>query len=151
MTKFLAVHGLQGLRPADQHGEDTLRKIGMGELVMVEIRRPRSPQHHRMFWALATLVYGNLDETVYPSIEDFVGALKIAAGYSTRVALPSGEVAFIPRSISFSNMDQDEFNKFYEKVSDIIAKQFLPGVTSDELRDEVSSMIGISNETANSS
>ena len=44
-------------------------------------------------------------------------------------------------------MDQTEFSKFYDRVCDILAKHFLPGVTSAELKAEVSLMIGVSRET----
>jgi hypothetical protein len=143
MAKFLAVKHLGGLRPADQAGHEALTKIGQGETVMVEVKKPRNARHHRMFWALMTLVWEQMDQERYPSVEDFVAAIKIAAGHRTRIELPNGVVGFIPRSIAFHKMDQTEFSAFYERVCDLIAKHFLPGVTSDELKAEVEIMIGI--------
>jgi hypothetical protein len=143
MARFLAIKHLNSLRPADELGEAALRKIGHGEVLSVEIKRPRNGKHHRLFWALMGLVHDNIDQERYPTVEDLVAAVKISAGLRTRIELPNGEVGFIPGSIAFHKMDQDEFSKFYDRVCDLIAKHFLPGVNTNDLRREVEIMIGI--------
>jgi len=143
MARFLAQKHLGSLRPTDSAGEDALRKIGNGEVVSIELKRPRNVKHHRLFWALMTIVHENMDEARYPTVEDLVAAIKIAAGLRTRIVLPSGDVGFIPGSIAFHKMDQAAFSDFYDRVCDLIAKHFLPGVTSDQLRAEVETMTGI--------
>jgi len=140
--RFLATKHLGSLRPVDQAGEDALRKMGSGEIVSVEVKRPRNVKHHRMYWALLTLVHDNMDGDRYPTVEDLHAAIKIAAGLRTRIVLPNGEVGFIPGSTAFHKMDQTAFDAFYDRVCDLIAKHFLPGVTSEELKREVGSMIG---------
>ena len=142
MARFLAQKHLGSLRPTDSSGEDALRKIGNGEVVSIEVKRPRNVRHHRMFWALMTIVHENMDEARYPTVEDLVSAIKIAAGLRTRIVLPSGDVGFIPGSIAFHKMSQDEFSAFYDRVCDLICKHFLPGVESAALREEVSIMVG---------
>ena len=143
MAKVLMEKHLGSLRPIDDFGLQTLRKIKNGDAVTVEIRRPRNLAHHKMFWALMTIVHENMDEARYPTVEDLVSAIKIAAGLRTRIVLPSGDVGFIPGSIAFHKMSQDEFSAFYDRVCDLIAKHFLPGVTSDQLRAEVETMTGM--------
>jgi len=143
MARFLVAKQLGTLRPVDDAGTDALRKIGNGELVMIEMKRPRNVKHHRMFWALMTLVHENMDGDRYPTVEDLVAAIKIAAGLRTRIELPNGDVGFIPGSIAFSKMDQTAFDAFYDRTCDLIAKHFLPGVTSAELKREVSLMVGV--------
>lgn len=148
MARFLVAKHLGSLRPVDEGGEEALRAIGQGEIVQVEIKRPRNVKHHRMYWALVTLVWQNMDGDRYPTADDLHAAIKIAAGLRTRIELPNGEVGFIPGSIAFHKMDQDAFSKFYDRVCDLIAKHFLPGVTSAELKHEVSLMIGIERKAA---
>lgn len=143
MSRFLAQKTLGSLRPADEAGEEALRKIGQGELVMVEVKKSRNISFHRLYWALITLVQHNMDGDRYPTVEDFHAAVKIAAGLRTRIELPNGEVGFIPGSIAFNKMDQTEFSAFFDRVCDLISKHFLPGVTNDELRVEVESMTGL--------
>jgi len=141
--KFLAHKMLGTLRPVDSAGEEAMSRIKNGSLVQIEVKQPRSLQHHRLYWALVSLVWDNIDHARYPSIEDLHGAIKIAAGIRTRIELPNGEVGFMPGSIAFHKMSQDEFNSFYNTVSDLISKHFLPGVTGSVLKQEVSAMIGL--------
>ncbi len=143
MARFLVAKHFGSLRPVDEGGEEALRTIAQGEIVSVEVKRPRNIKHHRMYWALVTLVWQNMDGDRYPTAEDLHAAIKIAAGLRTRIELPNGEVGFIPGSIAFHKMDQDAFSRFYDRVCDLIAKHFMPGVTSAELKREVSTMIGI--------
>jgi hypothetical protein len=142
MTRFLAHKHLGSLRPVDTNGEDALRGIGNGELIEVEIKRRRNIKFHRKYFALITLVWENMDQERYPTIEDLHAALKIAAGLRTRIELPDGTLGFIPGSIAFHKMDQGAFDRFFNRVCDLVAKHFLPGVTSEELRHEVETLIG---------
>jgi hypothetical protein len=141
--KALMAKALGGLRPVDDAGEDMLRAMPQGTLVRVEVKRVRNPRMHRLFWALMTVVWQNLDQDRYPTVEDLAAAIKIVAGLRTRIELPNGDVGFIPGSIAFHKMDQTEFSEFYERVCDLIARHFLPGVTSEELKGEVEIMVGL--------
>lgn len=138
--KFLCRKQLGTLRPVDDAGEQVLSGIAHGDLVMVEVKKPRNVQHHRLYWALVTTVFNNQER--YPTAEDLHEAIKISVGLRTTIELPNGEVGFIPGSIAFHKMDQLAFNEFYDRVCDAVAKHFLPGVTSEELKREVESMIG---------
>lgn len=146
MSRFLAQKHLGALRPADEAGSEALRLIANGDLVMVEIKKSRNIRHHRLFWALMTVVHDNMDTERYPTVEDLAAAVKIAAGLRTRIELPNGEIGFIPGSIAFHKMDQIAFSAFYDRVCDLIAKHFLPGVSSGELKQEVSIMCGMVTE-----
>lgn len=143
MAKFLAQKHINSLRPADETGSDALRKVANGDFVTIEIKQPRNIHHHRLFWALMTIVWDNADHERYPTIEDLTAAVKIASGLRTRIELPNGEIGFIPGSIAFHKMDQTAFSAFYNRVCDLVAKYFLPGVSSDSLRQEVEIMTGI--------
>lgn len=142
MTRFVARKHLGSLRPVDDAGEEALSKIAQGDLVMVEVKRPRNIKFHRMYWALVTIVWQQLDEYRYPTADDLHAAIKIAAGLRTRIVLPDGTIGFIPGSIAFNKMSQDDFSAFFDRVCNLIAKHFLPGVTDAELRAEVETLIG---------
>jgi hypothetical protein len=141
--RFIAQKHMNSLRPADDAGCEALRKLSNGDLVTVEIKKSRNIRHHRLFWALMTVVHDNMDHERYPSVEDLAAAIKIAAGHRTRIELPSGEIGFIPGSIAFHKMDQIAFSAFYDRVCNLIAKHFLPGVDSDALKEEVEIMCGM--------
>lgn len=120
--------------------------LAQGEIVEVTVRRPRHPAHHRLFWALASLCWANVDDREkYPTVEAFVTELKIVTGhYDRRDMVVEGKhyPVLTPKSISFSAMDQTEFAAFFDRCSDWIVANVLPGVTKAELRDELESMTG---------
>jgi hypothetical protein len=140
MARFLMRKALGCLRPEDAAGEEAMRAYAIDDVMMVEIRKPRNIRHHQLYWVLLGKVFENQER--YPSIEQLHGAVKVAAGIRQEFTLPSGQVGWIPGSIAFHKMEQIEFNEFYDKVCDLIAAHFLPGVTSEELKREVSLMIG---------
>jgi len=140
---FLARKSFGSLRPVDAHGDQVLAKLAADDIVTVEVKKPRNVRHHRLYWALLSIVHDNIDHERYPTVEDLSAAVKIAAGIRTRIELPSGEVGFIPGSIAFHKMSQVEFSAFYDRVCDLVAAHFLPGVNTDDLRHEVEAMIGV--------
>jgi hypothetical protein len=141
MTKFLARKDLGHLTPVDSEGEEAVRKMKMGAIVQVEVKQPRNINHHRLYFALVDVVFDNQER--YETRDQLHNALKLATGIYDLLELPNGAQYKIPRSIAFHKMNQAEFSAFYDRVCDVIAKHFLPGVTSDDLKAEVASMIGV--------
>lgn len=142
MTRIILFKRGAGLFATDDESHEALSKIGEGKQVTCEIKRARNPQHHRLFFALVKMVWDNSDHERYPSMDAMRAAILVSAGHREEIHLPGGQVCFIPRSISFGKCDQGQFDKIYQHVCDVVARHFLPGVTSDELRAEVLSMIG---------
>lgn len=138
--KFLARKDLGHLTPVDAAGEEALRKLRFGDVVTVEVKKPRNGKHHRLYWALIGIVFDNQDR--YETTEQLHNALKIAAGIYTPLEMPGGVVHKVPGSISFESMDQTAFSQFYDRVCDLIAQHFLPGVSVEDLKAEVEQMIG---------
>jgi hypothetical protein len=139
--KFLCRRELGSLRPIDEAAEDEFRKLKLGATVMVEVKRLRNPKHHQLYWALVSKVFDN--QSRYETREKLHDALKLACGVYDLLEMPDGKVHKIPGSIAFERMDQTQFGDFYNRVCDVIAAHFLPGVTSEELKAEVSEMIGV--------
>lgn len=140
---------LGALRPANDAAEQAMSKVKHGTEVRVEMRRPRNLQHHKKFWALASIVADNQEH--YASAEHLVDALKVATGHcETHAGKPETvacphcggtfkhqTIIYVPHSISFKSMDQAEFEAFYERCLDIVAKHVIPGIDKDDLRREV--------------
>lgn len=142
MAKFLAQKRFNTLIPYDEAGEEALAGIPHKATVTVEVKQPRNPDFHRKYWALVSLVWQNVDQSLYPTMETLHEALKISAGLRTEFHLPSGKVGFIPGSISFAKMDDTAFNEFFNTVCRMVGEHFIPGLEPGELRDEVERIIG---------
>ena len=147
MASLLVVKSLGALRPVDETGEAILRTLAQGELVEITLRRPRNLKHHRLFFALMSLAWEQMDnQDDYPSVEDLVTELKIVTGhYTKRFIHMDGKryTVLTPKSISFAAMEQPAFEKFFEHCCDWIVANVLPGVTQEELRTELEILVGI--------
>ncbi len=126
------------LRPVNSQADDVLAKIKLGDVAAVEVRKPRNLGHHRLYWALCTLVADNMDGDY--SAEIVSDVLKIRAGHVTAVKTAKGEI-FLPKSISFSALDQIAFNDFFDRVLRVVVSDILPGLDSEILRAEVQSIV----------
>ena len=110
-----------------------------GTFVTADLKTQRSPEHNRMFWAVATRAHFNLPERFdrWLTAHDMVKGLQLAFGITDQVLKPikgGMEVHEQPRSLEFGNMDQQEFND----VSSVLFKGMAHclGITVDELLGE---------------
>ena len=65
----------------------------------------------------------------------------LAGHYITTVTL-KGEVRLIPKSISFANMDQDEFDSLYNATVNVVLKRILTNYTRDDLDAVIDRLMG---------
>lgn len=122
----------KALRPTDWTADEFLAGIPDGKEVMVIVRRSRSPEHHRRFFALLRRVTENSDH--WQDEDELLDAIKIAVGHTRLIHRFDGTVDRIPRSINFASMPQDEFNRFYKRAGFVLG-QFL-GVDPETLMAE---------------
>lgn len=126
------------LRPADQSAKEALSKIGAGEYMTAEIKRPRNPKFHRLFFALLDVVMENMSHEQrdqWPTKERLLWEIKLQTGYFQMAESVGGKMYPIPSSISFASMDDVEFGEFFTKALDVCRRYFLPGVSDAELRE----------------
>lgn len=117
------------LKPAFESDFDELKKIKDG-LVDVTVKRGRNLLHHRKFFALLRVVIANSDR--WQNEQQLLKALKFELDYTEKILSIDGKRAYIlPRSISFENMGQKEFEEFYDAALPLMAKEI--GVDPVEL------------------
>lgn len=101
---------------------EKMKHIKANDAVEVEIKKPRNIKFHRKFFALIEMVYQNQER--YNNKEELRYDLIVASGHYTKRVNLDGEEIEIPDSISFSKMDEIEFNRLYSNVIDVIIKYF---------------------------
>ena len=134
MAKYLAVKKFKALHPIDAEGEAVLRNIGQGEIISIEIKRPRNVLFHRKLFALLSIILEN--QEFYASIEDLLDVAKIRAGHVRVIETKLGQV-LVPKSISFASMDDIQFQAFYDKVMVWVCTEVIPGLSRHDLDEEV--------------
>ncbi|MCW5615871.1 MAG: DUF1367 family protein [Rhodocyclaceae bacterium] len=132
--KVILRKDLNCFRPVCDQGEQTLRRMAPGQLVMVNFTFPRNVGHHRKFFAMLDIVLKNQEH--FKSTDQLLDALKIAIGHTTTVKVKRGTFE-IPKSISFAKMDQAQFDNFYKRAVDFVLAEVIPGLGRDELEREV--------------
>lgn len=84
---------------------------------------------------MAGLVFNNQDK--YDTIESMVTEIKLRVGHYEEHMTVKGTLIYVPKSISFDEMDQLEFDEFYSKAVNCCLKYFVPG-DNQELIDRIS-------------
>ena len=129
-----------GFFPESPIDEDNLKRIKPGQTIEVEYKKPRNPQFHRKFFALLGVVLDNQDR--HDSIDSLLIELKLQmAHYDLHVTM-GGKSIYIPKSIAFHRMDDDEFAKFYDRALTVILKRFIQGATAAEINRQVDEIVG---------
>ena len=138
MVKILVSRKLAGLYPVDETGEAVIRKFNMGEVVSVDVTRPRNLAFHRKLFAMLNIVLDNQDH--FKSVDDLLEVCKLRTGHCHTVLTKAGEVK-ITDSISFAAMDQDAFNNFYNRACAWVCSEVIPGLSQQDLDDEVAAQL----------
>lgn len=129
------------LAPADDRSAALFDKARPDELVAIRLMRGRSIPQHRLFWAILSHV---AEASSFEHAERLLVALKLRLGRYDLMAMPNGKVVPVPDSISFAEMPQDAFQRFFDDSLRVICAEVLPGVNAADLVSEVQAMIGAS-------
>lgn len=121
--------GLSGATPEDHQAwikfKERTAAMKQGQYVHVEWRLPRNGKHHRKLFALIQLIVKNSE--IYQTPKQALVAIKLAAGYFEPHINPvSHALEMVPHSISFDEMEQEDFNKFYDAAIHGICTSILP-------------------------
>lgn len=122
------------LKPLSESDHDSLKRIKDGAIIYVDYKKPRNPLFHNKFMSLVRTVFDNQEQ--YETIESMLNLFKVELGYYDSMYFRKQEIR-IPRSISFTKMDEVEFSEFYDKAVTMALSRFLPTVTPVELEEYV--------------
>lgn len=136
----------QGWLPASDDAIKVRDRMQQGEIAWFKPLRVRCPKELRRYWALMGLCLDNCERIDMPyggvmlvkSKEDIHEAVKLCAGYCTTIFDAQGKPVFqIPKSISFEEMEQSEWEQYWPKAVDVVLQRILPGVTSEAVELEL--------------
>ena len=142
MKLYLAKRGLSYIPCTDQDKQKS-NKIGAGEIVEVVYNKNRNTLFHRKFFALLNIGYENQPEGDRYTVEKennfelYRARVLIAIGHCDMIFTDTGQINYIPKSISYSAMpDNNDFErKIYNPAVTYIASKLL--ISDEELAEEV--------------
>jgi len=129
-----------GLVPADQYAESLLRnkKFKVGDVVGAEIRKLRNVKFNRLVHRIGQLCAANIEEFTGIDPHRVIKRLQIEGRIACDeigVLVPGFGmvIQFIPRSMSFSEMDEAEYHECAKQICRLIAGRYYKGMTEDEI------------------
>jgi hypothetical protein len=130
------------LRPATDADAEVIGKLKLGEGIRVKFSRVRNYRFHRKLFALMHVAFDAWEPAAGKNFERFRKDLTILAGYYEVVTRLDGSSILEPKSWSFSNMDETEFEGLYSKIADVILQKVLTNYTRDDLDRVVDTVLG---------
>ena len=132
-------HGLVPLYDSDH---DLKQRLKVGTTVRCRVTLPRNYEFHKKFFALVRLTFDNLP---LPLVErwnvrnedDMLRRFKRDLGYFTSHTNELGDNEIEYLSISFSAMDEADFERFYNDCVDLVLHRYVRGLGREELEEEV--------------
>lgn len=135
MRDLWAVRRGNTLVPADIESGAVLARIPIGKPIRIHATKERNGAHHRLYWVMCQRIGAAIGQDA-----DVVSdVLKIATGHCTTVKTKTHGWMRLPRSISWAQMDQTEFGKFYDRCIVVICEEF--GLARPEVLDAVRDII----------
>jgi hypothetical protein len=123
----------------DSDTQRRMKKIPLDTVVCVEYSQPRNLKEMRYYWAMCNLV--SLNHATLKNKKQVDQALKILSGHADVFTI-DGRTVELPRSISFDDCEQDEWQEYLSRAKDAVLQHLLPGVQSSMIEDEIARMVG---------
>jgi hypothetical protein len=140
LFRITRLAGIKALAPADPQAEEWLAKKKPDSHLMVDATQPRNLRYHRKFFAFLNVIFANQDRFV--DFDLFREDLMIEMGYVERWVSRTGAIRERAKSISFSQMDQDEFDRVYKSFVEHVCTKVIPGLDDMDLEREVMEFLG---------
>lgn len=131
-----------GLVPLYDSDYDLKKRLRVGSVVKCKVSNPRNYEHHKKFFALVRLTFDNLPSNLaeYFKVhneEDMLRRFKRDLGYFKTSLNERGEKEIEYQSISFSAMEQHEFERFYNQCIDLVLYKYIKGIDKEDLITEI--------------
>lgn len=131
--------------PADEMYLPSLQHFQNGEVYEVEIKRHRNPSFHRKVFAFLKFCFDHWTaqntewefQDELKQFDTFRKNLTVLAGFKEVTYTIDGRLRVEPQSLSFGNMDQDEFESCYNALINAAMKHVFNGTNDPEILDKL--------------
>jgi len=139
MSEFFLVKTDKGYFPAHDQDVEKSKKVKLGDVVKSNHKKGRNPGNHRRYFALLRTILRNTakpdGDPMFKSTTEILDYMKFQTGHIEMQTI-DGKVMFKPKSISFDEMPEDEFRKYFSKSIDI-ALQKVIDIDRNELMNQI--------------
>lgn len=89
-----------------------------GETMAFSYRLPRSPQHHKFFFARMAALAARQES--FEDLEHLLVFAKVGAGFVEFMPGPDGRLVAVPKSIAWTSLDESEFAEVNRRIWDFL-------------------------------
>ncbi len=112
----LAGFGEKGRRAFNKF-KKLVDELEIGETIQFSYRRPRSPQHHKFFFARMNNLL-DMQES-FKDLEELLVFVKVGAGFVE--FMPScGQLVAVPKSIAWHLLEEKDFTEVHRAIVDFL-------------------------------
>lgn len=147
---ILMKSGQDVLIPYDENAAEFIRKMKTGELAHADYKRVRNYKFHKKYFALIKFAFDQWepkDNLIYKgmpvakNIKRFRKDIAILSGFFETTVNIKGEIRLEAKSISFSQMDEIEFEELYQATISIVLARILKNYSRDDLENVVDQLL----------
>lgn len=136
--------------PVDEVSANAMEAMPPNTEFKAELTRPRNYKFHKKFFTLLDVAFEAWNgpvveykgQLVRKNLKRFRKDITILCGHYEIVVNLNGDIRKEAKSISFANMDQDEFEALYSTAIDVILGKVLTHYTRDDLDEQVNRILG---------
>jgi hypothetical protein len=142
MTAIVLMKAPNGaLVPADPQATEYIASLKLGAAVRAEVKRMRNYKFHKKLFALLQFAFDTWEPTdatykgqiVEKNFDQFRNDVTVLAGFFETTITLKGEVRVVAKSISFGSMSQDDFDKLYSAVCNVVLAKILKNYDREQL------------------
>ena len=150
MTDIVLMKTANVLVPHDEAAAEFIQKMKVGALMHADFKKVRNYKFHKKYFALVSFAFDQWEprggltyqgQAVAKNKERFRKDIAILAGFFESTVNLKGEVRLEAKSISFSQMDEIEFEALYSATIDVILSRILTKYTRDDLEAVVEQLL----------
>lgn len=130
MTELVVIRGedgrLEGFGERGRRAWLKFRKLiaelEIGQTLKFTYKLPRSPRHHRFFFAKLAGLFDRQDQ--FQEFRPMLEWLKVGAGHVDMLPGRDGIPVAIPQSIAWENLEEQDFIEFHRAMNDFLNEEF---------------------------
>jgi hypothetical protein len=120
---------MDGFRPCNDEAQEFVSRCKLGDVVELKPTRVRNGKFHRLYFAILKLISENSAPEITP--DEALYFAKLATGTGKWITDTKGNEHFVPGSISFASMKQDDFEAFVKASIPPLCKRFMNDTAPD--------------------
>jgi hypothetical protein len=136
------------LYPDNEESANYLFQVKQGNVLSCDVKKPRNYEFLKKYMAMLNHGFEHWEpETEYKGIvieknfDKFREDVQIMAGYNDPYFNIKGELRLKSRSISFGNMSEEDFEKLYSAVINVLLNMVFQNYKREDLDDVVNELL----------